>query len=194
MKTHNPDLDPIEKKDFIEVLNTMNDVFPGINKVVRISLYYSAVSDLPLKAVKDISSTFMMGFKHIPTPNDFLEAATAWKRKNKFYAHDESGAPILCARCGDLGVLVLKKHDNNVYETLINCPCPHGVCKDLKVPTWKIDLASAFSYSKCPLEWFKPADVAEFRLDNLQVQKNIDAWKLRKTNAEKYWSNLGYET
>lgn len=193
MKTFNPDIDPIEYKDFFEAMNYMADRFPHITAKSTIKLYFEAVSDLPLKAFRDISKHFLMSAKTQPLPNDFLEAATAWKRKNGFYVHDETGTPILCSRCGDLGVLVLKKHDNSDYETLINCPCLHGVCKDLKAPPWKIDLASAFSYSKCPVEWFKPKDVLGFTLENLQVQKFIDDWKQRKLNAEKYWKDLGFE-
>lgn len=195
MKIHNPAIDPLEYKDFLEVMNNMNEVFPNITHKARLKYYFDAVKDLPLKATRDIAKKFLMGSKTMPLPNDFKDAAREWRKANEVFVFDDSPAPIDCNKCGDLGILRLHKHGSADYDTLINCNCTVSVFKTLKAPPWKIDLAAGYSYSKCPVEWFKPDDLPEGEIDITapQIHQKIAEWEVRKNKAETYWNGLGYE-
>jgi hypothetical protein len=190
---HHPDVDPVLQKDFIEVINTMAEVFPNINGKARIKYYFDAVKDTPLKCLRDISKSFLMSSKYMPLPNDFTDAVGEWKKKNNFYKFNpDEPVPIDCKKCGDLGVLVMKKHEGE-FVSLVNCNCQNSIFKDLKVPKWSNDLIGGFYSEVCPLDWFKPKKVLDFNLENSEIKNLMINWKKQKQRAEKYWSDLGYK-
>ena len=196
MKINNPAIDPIEYKDFLEIMNSMNEVFPNITHKSRIKFYHAAIKDLPLKALRDISIRFLTSSKQMPLPTDFKDAAREWLRANKTFVFDESQAPIDCNYCGDLGVISVHKPDDNSYHTLMRCNCTNHIFQSLAAPRWDLSLSGAFIRKPCPIEWFKPdikfeaGQVAPF---HPQVMDKVREWKTKKQQAEKYWSDLGYE-
>lgn len=192
MNYQNPDLDPVMQKDFLEVINIMAEVFPNISGKARLKYYFNAVKDVPLKCLKDISQSFLSSAKYQPMPTDFIDAVGEWKKKNNYFKFNpDEPTKIDCAKCGDLGVLVMNKSEGDFYS-LINCSCDVSMPQTLKAPKWSNDLAGGYKVEKCPLDWFKPKTVSDFNFGNTETQNLINNWKIKKQSAEKHWANLGY--
>lgn len=192
MNYHKPDIDPVLQKDFLEVINTMAEVFPNISGKARLKYYYNAVKDVPLKCLRDISSAFLMSSKYMPLPTDFVDAVSEWKKKNNFSKYNpDDPSKIDCPKCDDLGVLVMNKSEGDFYS-LINCSCEVSMPQTLKAPKWSNQLAGGYKVEKCPLEWFKPKNIEHFHWENPEVQVILSEWKSKKQSAEKHWASLGY--
>lgn len=193
-KTHNPDIDPVEWKDFFNVMNEMNEVYPGISSQIRIKLYYNTVRDLPLKAIRDISISFISSQRQMPLPSDFRTAAKEWLKANKVYVHDDKPVPIECNFCNDIGINFIRRIDDKSFYSLMRCDCKTHITQDLKAPTWDNGLRAAYSREACPLDWFKPRDLEEGEsLDFKMVLKMGESFKNKKREAELFWKNMGFK-
>ena len=190
---YNPNLDPISQKDFTDIMNTMSEVFPAINGKARIKYYWDAVRNFPLVAMKDVSKHFLMSSKQMPLPQDFIEAMSAWKKKNNFYQADIEIEKIECTRCNDLGIVRIQHHNPSDFDCLMNCDCNQLVGKKLKAPSWSNDLLQAFRVGPCPVDWFKPKQTTTFNLGDFEVMNIISFWNDKKLKAEKHWCDLGYD-
>lgn len=193
MNYQNPDIDPVLQKDFLEVINAMAEVYPNINGKARLKYYFDAVKDVPLKCLRDISKSFLMSSKYMPLPSDFTDAVSEWKKKNNYFKFNpDEPTKIECNKCGDIGIVVMKKSEGE-FHSLINCSCDTSVFQDLKAPKWSNQLSGGFYIESCPFEWFRPKTTTKLDLENSEIKSIIENWNKKKRKAEKYWRDLGYK-
>ena len=182
---------PITQKDFTEVMNVMAEVFPAINGKARIRLYWQAVNRLPLKALKEISQSFLMGGRHMPTPQDFHEAAKDWKRKNDWTVTEVEAQVSICQYCRNSGVVRIVHLSNSEIDHLMRCNCFESWrSENMKFPQFDYALKQVYKIGPCPLEWFKPNDK---NLNGKEFEKLQLKYFSKIKNAEKYLSDLVFK-
>lgn len=189
-------MDLKHKQMFLQYFDIMIECFPQLKSKNKVDRIYFFLKDIPEIGIKQICQTILDNFRQTPIPNDFHEAAQAWRRRNNFSKPQETIEPIAvdCNFCNDTGI-VLAKHINDDKYNIMRCDCNSGLMNQKKMPPWDNGLLQAFKKTKCPIEWFKP-DVNENDSDKKiykSIYEKLVIYQEKIKKAEKYWSDLGYK-
>lgn len=140
-----------------------------------------------------------------PLPKDFEEEVQLW-RKNFYYTHGHGfgqtfGSKTIspdgpsCSYCLDLGVVMITRHTEDGWHTLMRCDCGNRSEMNLQIPEWDNGLKGAFKKDSCPISWFKPEIVPGEgdKTISTKIWNKVKFFKEQKQNAEQYWMSLGFK-
>lgn len=144
-------------------------------------------------------------FRQTPLPSDFEKGIHDWRRSyiaryGKQYGEDSNIIDlqifeIKCDKCNDLGIVLIKHHKEDNFESLMRCDCGLISDNEIKIPEWDLSLISAYKKTPCPLDWFKPnISNASNDIDTYsKIWDRVNFLKKKKENAISHWFSLGYK-
>jgi hypothetical protein len=182
---------------FLSRFETLVECFPSMKSKTKIERIYNFLKDIPKDGIDEIINTIIDNFKYAPTPSDFFDAATAWKKKNNYYNQviEAQYTKIGCDYCFDTGIVKFEHTEPDGFQYLIRCDCETGKTNNSNMPRWDSSLKGGFVKKALNAAWFNPnitPDTTE-ELANEKIMKKVNEWKKQIKRSEKYWTDLGYE-
>lgn len=184
-----------KKQAFINLMNGLNEIWPGINNKSRLRKYFKHIEMLPEEAWDEIADSLMDNFRTIPLPKDFHEAAVSWKRANNFKLESDDSEQnyFYCNQCLDSGFLFIKVKPSEP-TIFVFCDCNSG-SKNLHVydemmPQWnKTFFQMGFEIQPFDIEFFKPKIQGEVTLK--KIATTIERFRKRLYESRDYFNSLG---
>lgn len=184
----------ISNEQFLKEISPLIDVFPSMKNRTRLERIYSFISELPLDAAKNIINQIGDTAKSAPTPSEFREQASIWKRNyyakhGNYYGKEkiENQDITFCWQCQDSGILEMTPIGETVLSHHMRCECEFGSNHWAKLPQFAKALRQGFTVSGPHISRFKPAS-GEYDA----INKKYKEWKAFLSSSENHWKNLGY--
>lgn len=183
-----------KKQAFLELMNNLNQIWPGINNKSRLRKYFQYLEKLPEKSWDDISDSLMDNFRTMPLPKDFQEAALVWKKANNYFSNSDQEISIAfdCSKCMDSGVLFIKVKTTEP-TVFVFCECCHG-SSNLQVynemmPQWnKTFHQMGFEIQPFDADFFKPKIQGEITVK--KIATTVEIFRKKIYESRDYFNNL----
>lgn len=192
------------KKHFIDEMNRLAVVFPGINNKERLSRYFRHVEGLPEAAFTGIVNNLLDHSRQMPLPKDFEVLAKDWRNafysRNGYYYGTEKlvsqEACVDCDTCFDSGIIKVTRIEDDKFMQLMRCTCQKGKESQAIIPVWE-DIVHQQSFKKMPLNdrWFNPTFAKKDSDETMgsKLMKKLAEWKSQIVRSENYWREQGYK-
>lgn len=183
-----------KKEKFLNMMNDLATVWPGINNKSRLKKYYQYIERLPEKAWEDITDMLMDSFRSPPLPKDFKDAATAWKKSNEIYDKQDEFTENVnsCDECFDSGVIFVKvKPTEPTVFMYCNCNFGKGCSSNhfFVLPVWnKTFDEMGFVKQTFDLEFFKPKFEGEVTFKKMETV--LDRFRAKLKSSRDYFEEL----
>lgn len=166
-------------------------------RVRRIQGYTQDLSNVGLV---EIVNNMIDTMKFAPTPNDFKELVSNWKRANHETILVQREHEVTCRDCFETGFLFCK-YKPSEPKTICFCHCIHGERAEIEerqhfpvMPVWdNKTFVPVYGFSKepFPADSFIPKLKEKSDVEILDfVYQRIGSWKQQKKQANEYWNQL----
>lgn len=185
----------LSNNEFLTEINGLIEAFPSLKNRARLARIYFFLQSLPQEAAKKIIQDVGDSAKSTPTPNDFREMVSVWKKSyyakhGNYYGAEkiENKEAYFCTICNDAGVVELYPHGKETMSHHMRCGCIEGLKHWSRLPEFDKALKQGFRVVAPALTNFKPTNGSYG-----EILEKYKTWRSVLNKSENHWKLLGYE-